>query len=228
MAHTIEIIARFSAQLKTLAALSFMGAFLFFLIANLSTPVIKSLYIMQMTNIAEPEKYIRWGVFGICLSPTDQIDHVQQQINSLCTPNQLGYGDVSDYFNAIGAPAYLTNIQPGGLEIVYLFHPLGTGIAFVTAILSLLTGLKELPIVCLLIGFLSSGASAFAFSSDIAYVVQSRINLRNYGYDSTFRIDWGMGVWLEFIGFLMSYGGMIFLFAACCFGDRTKKTAVAR
>lgn len=47
MARTIEIIARFSAQLKTLAALAFMGAFLFFLIACLSTPVIKSLYIMR-------------------------------------------------------------------------------------------------------------------------------------------------------------------------------------
>lgn len=228
MARTIEIVARFSAQLKTLAALAFMGAFLFFLIANFSTPIIKSLYIMQLTNIAEPSRYIRWGVYGICLGPQDAVTLARYNIKDLCTPKMLGYGDVSDYFNAIGAPGYLTNIQPSGLEIVYLFHPLGTGIAIMTVVLSLLTGLKELPIVCLLIGFLSSGSSALAFSADIAYVESAKTALKNYGYADQFRVDWGMGVWLEFIGFLMSWGGMIFLFAACCWGDRTKKTAVAR
>lgn len=115
---------------------------------------------------------------------------------------------------AIGAPGYLTNIQPSGLEIVYLFHPLGTGIAIMTVVLSLLTGLKELPIVsiacietslqkfivikqvCLLIGFLSSGSSALAFSADIAYVESAKTALKNYGYADQFRVDWGMGVWL--------------------------------
>jgi len=211
------------SKVAPLSFILLLAAFVLLFLVCLSVPIIKSIYIMSLSPTADTGTYagrsLRFGVWGSCLKgPNDQSVLLGDK---MCTDASLGYGTPLEYFIYLGAPDTLVAILTQGLEVVFLFHPIGTGLSSTLVILALLLGSHDMSISALLVGFLAAGSATIAFAADIAFVVVAKDKLNEITNNSgEFKVEFGNAVWMTFVGFLLSWGALILIFGRCKFGPR--------
>ena len=125
----------------------------------------------------------------------------------------LGFNVPSEYFNSASASfyLYLHNIKHAisvvgasddlsgslvnGLEILWLMHPLATGLIFSVIFLTPWLHIRDVTIATLLLASIGAGAATFAFAADIAYVVVAQIRVRQLS-DGQFKVLFGPATWM--------------------------------
>ncbi|KZP25812.1 hypothetical protein FIBSPDRAFT_367992 [Athelia psychrophila] len=201
-------LAPHQAKIKAVSFVCFFIGTLLFLLTNLGTPIIKGIHIMSLTSStdAHPANSIRFGIWGACL--TGPYNATQLLGDAACTVPSLGYAVPSPYFNAIGADDNLVGALVDGLQILWLMHPLSTGLVFACIFLTPFLHIRDVTIATFLLGVIGAGAATFAFAADVAFVVVAKIrvhemsqgaykvsNQRALGFECVF-----VGVWLWAVG----------------------------
>jgi hypothetical protein len=95
----------------------------------------------------------------------------------------------------LGAPTALEAALTQGLEIVFLMHPVATGITFSVTVLTYFINSRDMTIAALLLGALGGGAATFAFAADVAFVVVAQQKVKELT-PGQFKILWGNAVWM--------------------------------
>jgi len=213
------LLAQHQSKVSPLAFILLLTAFILVLLVNLSTPIIKSIYIMSLKPTVSNGHTIRWGVWGVCTTGTYNATVLLD--GGACTGTMLGYSTPAEFLTLIGAPITLLGILTQGLEIVFLFHPLGAGFSAALVVLALFLSSRDMSIAAILIGILGGGAAAIAFAADVAFVVvaKNKVNQLSSG-SGQFQVGFGNAVWIQFVAFLLTWGAFILIFANCWFGPR--------
>jgi hypothetical protein len=74
----------------------------------------------------------------------------------------------------LGAPDTLVAAPTQGLEILFLMHPIATGITFAVTILTFFMNTRDMTLAALILSVLGGGAATFAFAADVAFVVVAK------------------------------------------------------
>jgi len=215
-------LAPHQGKIKAMSSILLFVGFILFLLTNLGAPIAKSIYLMSLTSSADknPPHTLRFGVWGVCT--TGPYNQTALLGDGACTHPELGYATPQEYFTLLGASDTLVAAPTQGLEILFLMHPIATGITFAVTIISLFINSRDMTIAALLLSLLGGGAATFAFAADIAFVVVAKQKV-NELTPGAFKILWGNAVWMQFVGWLMVWGAIIVIFANYFFGARNNK-----
>jgi len=131
----------------------------------------------------------------------------------------LGFNVPTEYFNIIGAADVLGAALVNGLEILWLMHPLATGLIFAVIFLTPWLHIRDVTIATFLLASIGAGAATFAFAADIAYVVVAQIRVHHLS-QGQFKVLYGPATWMQFVGWLLVWFATILVFGNCFFGVR--------
>jgi hypothetical protein len=95
----------------------------------------------------------------------------------------------------LGAPDTLEAVPTQGLEILFLMHPIATGLVFAVMIVTFFIYSRDMTVAALVLGLLGGGAATFAFAADVAFVVVAKQKV-NELTPGEFKILWGNAVWM--------------------------------
>ncbi|KAF7974103.1 hypothetical protein HWV62_13425 [Athelia sp. TMB] len=95
----------------------------------------------------------------------------------------------------VGASDDLSGSLVNGLEILWLMHPLATGLIFSVIFLTPWLHIRDVTIATLLLASIGAGAATFAFAADIAYVVVAQIRVRQLS-EGQFKVLFGPATWM--------------------------------
>jgi hypothetical protein len=99
------------------------------------------------------------------------------------------------YLTVLGAPDTLQAAPTQGLEILFLMHPIATGLIFAVMIITYFINSRDMTIAAFILSLLGGGAATFAFAADIAFVVVAKQKV-NELTPGEFKILWGNAVWI--------------------------------
>jgi len=127
----------------------FFVAFLLLLLATLSVPIIKSIYLFEIGAVvsagsgflsASASVVVKFGIFGWCSSPVLlQASFIHESQPAQCSPTKLGCSigpALENILSSIDAKSLVDSIEHG-LSIVLVLHPVACALTFIALIFTL-------------------------------------------------------------------------------------------
>lgn len=208
-----------------LRGVHYLGSFLLlvacalFVISSISAPVVGriSMLTVYITGNGDRSPSVAFGTFGWC------VQNAGGSTNG-CSHSMVGY-NIYNILSGLVPPSQdrLDNwaaATVNGLTNVMVLHPVTAGLAFITFILSLTSGVFG--------GILSMLATLFTFIVALVVVVCDFVlfsYVRNKIQDAN-RDSWAMygaGAWCALAGLVLIFVAFIISFITCCAGRREKK-----
>lgn len=217
----------------TFTGFCLLTASILFLFVALSLPIIKSVYLLQLSghpSASQPETSIgtelRFGVWGFCVTsalnqPTAFDNHGE------CVGPQLGYTIDPTFIAAVTNEPELANLILKALTILLVLHPIAAGLAFLTSIpviASCCVYHKATWIISLVLSIATAIMSTIVLIADLALVIVAKSKLKNeHAVKLNVTIGFGNGVWIVLVSTFFTWVALILLSArvcqCCCFGS---------
>ncbi|KAJ7905392.1 pali-domain-containing protein [Mycena olivaceomarginata] len=223
-------------QLGLLAPALFFVAFLLLLLATLSVPIIKSIFLFRLTASASSgllhssaSTSVVFGVWGYCTSGVDvSIIGVDHDTAGECSKRHLGYtfdNTVSEVLHVSG----LENDISKSLTGVLALHPVVVALTFVTFLISLFmlrrgaNGTSRLPsLLALGMGILTAVLTTIVFLIDCIVVAVVRHKVHQAS-DGALTLNWGSAVWLTLTAAILLWIANVGSCAGVWGGNRRRK-----
>jgi hypothetical protein len=218
-------------------------AFLLFLLVALSVPIIKTVYILKFTALANPNQpqtdvatTLKFGVWGLCATrcvplrlriACYKLNLHLSTLSVLDGPNNFGrcYGpklgytvpaDVIALAPLAGISTALVDILLHAVVVLLVLHPVAAGLSFWTFINSLFLGHHAVSIVALILSVVTALLSTIVFAIDLALVLiaKSKVKSITVGH---FAVDWGNAVWMVLVATILTWVAVILLSARACY-----------
>ncbi|PLW36562.1 hypothetical protein PCANC_15497 [Puccinia coronata f. sp. avenae] len=215
---------------NTPGTLIILGGAILLALATISTPIIKSFFFLNIQlnskiPIIPLEGNIRLGTFGYCLQLESQLACANPKLGYQLNINQLGI--------SLPTQIDLTTLNPiiSKLTIALILHPIAAGLALLSALLGLVSHIREYSrsyyTSCL--SSLASTAALLAFVLDIVVfsIAKNRLNAIS---DSTVAVSASLGnaIWITLAGWLcLTLSGFFFCAGRCLFARRHRAQAQA-
>jgi len=203
------------------------SAFLLLLLVSLSLPLIKPIYLLQIsakTNDDEPitsiATEIRFGLWGYCASgySFSRAKPVFDQ-NYYCSKAKVGY-DIDPVILQLIQDNRIETILVGSLTYALIIHPIACGLTLLLIIPPTVRLFRDtmpgfVAICTLLLSILPAIITTVIFVIDIVLVIiaQSRIDAATGG---TLVVSWGPAVWMTCAAMICLWLGIIGLSAYAC------------
>jgi hypothetical protein len=192
---------------------------LLFLLVALSSPIIKSIYVLQLkadTSSTQPETslgtQLRFGVWGFCA--TSALSSSAGE----CIGPQLGYTIDPRIIAVVTNEPDLANLILKGLTILLVLHPVAAGLAFLTLVPVTASCFvyHQLPwIISLILSVPTAIVSSVVFAADLAIVIVARNKIKDVSAIHV-SIDFGNAVWMVLVSTLFTWIAMVLLSARVC------------
>jgi len=194
-------------------------AFLLFLFVALSSPIIKSIYVLQIsadTSSAQPETSLgtrlRFGVWGFCA--TSALSGSKGE----CIGPRLGYTIDPRIIAVVTNERDLANVILKALTILLVLHPIAAGLAFLTLlpVTASCFVYHKLPwIISLVMSVPTAIVSTIVFAVDLALIIVARNKIKGLPAIHV-SIDFGNAVWMVLVSTLFTWIAMVLLAARVC------------
>ncbi|KAG8955609.1 hypothetical protein FRC04_007600 [Tulasnella sp. 424] len=202
------------------------AAFLLLLFVSLSLPIIKPIYLFEISAklqdgvpITSIATTIRVGLWGYCASgwsfagPTPKYE-----LNQRCYGPQVGYKISPIILNLIQSNE-LANILLDSLTPILIIHPISCGLTLLTAIPALIHLFKTtvpgfVEVCTLLIGIIPTLVTTIDLVVDIVFVIVARQRIAKV--TDTLYVYWGPAVWMTAAATACLWVGLIGLAAYAC------------
>ncbi|KIO20098.1 hypothetical protein M407DRAFT_30220 [Tulasnella calospora MUT 4182] len=212
--------------IQIITPLLLFAAFILLLLVSLSLPIIKSIYLFEIsaklqdgTPITSIATTIRVGLWGYCASgwsfagPTPKYE-----MNQACYGPQVGYKISPVILNLIQSNE-LANVLLDSLTPVLIIHPVACGLTLLTAIPTIIhlfkTTIPGFVEVCtLLIGIIPTLVTTIDVVVDIVFVIVARQRIDKV--TQTLAVYWGPAVWMTCAATACLWVGLIGLAAYAC------------
>ena len=214
---------------STTAIIALFCAFVLYLLAALSLPIIKAIYLFQLnfTSENQPDTSIatnfRFGVWGFCASSV--LDEPTVFTNDgECTSPQLGYTIPSDILALAGYPPEVTKAVVKALTILLVLHPTTAGLALVTLFLACFLRSRCMTIFALLSSIFTCVVGSIVLAADVAIEVVARDRLKDQ-FGNLLEVSFGNATWMIVAATALSWLGLLFISAVACYccGIRRKR-----
>lgn len=196
-------------------------AFILYLLAALSLPIIKAIYLFQLnfTTENQPATSIatnfRFGVWGFCASSV--LDEPTVFTNDGdCTSPQLGYTIPPDILALAGYPPEVTDAVVKALTVLLVLHPTTAGLAFLTLLFSFFVRSHCMTIFALITGILTAVVGSVVLAADLAIEIVASKKLKDE-FGNLLQVSFGDGVWMIVVAVAMSWLGAVILSAVACY-----------
>lgn len=194
--------------------------FLFFLLVALSVPIIKTIYLLELTSqpqAGQPATSVatrlRFGVWGLCA-------HSQYGGSGWTDPNGFCYGPsvgykIPDTVLEVTGYKQLAQAVLQGVTALLLLHAIVAGLSFIGAVTSLFLESRGMHIVSLIVTIINTFLCSIVFAADLAVniIAKDRVPALT---GANLAVQWGNGVWLVLIGVILSWTGVILLSIPVC------------
>ncbi|KAI0780791.1 pali-domain-containing protein [Trametes elegans] len=198
-------------------------AFLLLLLVSLSLPIIKGIFLFQLTanssaSILDSSAsgQVRFGVWGYCTS-------------AITVDTRLGYQFDSNVANALHVSGFTDTISRT-LSAVLVLHPIACALTFLALVTSLFITSRRSPytvsrpavLTTLGIALLAAVIATIIFLVDVIFVavVRHKINDESHG---VLQLSWGNAVWLTLGATIALWGAIVSDCAGiCAFGRRSR------
>jgi len=203
----------------TVTGFFLFAAFLLFLLVALSLPIIKSIYVLEISGKTSPTQIessvatrLRFGVWGFCASSALSDSPTE------CVGPQLGYTIDPQTIAVITNEPDLANIILKGLTILLVLHPIAAGLALLTLLPVTASCLvyHKLPwIISLVLSVPTAIVSTIVFAADLALIAVARNKIKDYKA-LNISIDYGNGVWMVLVSMVYTWIALVLLSARVC------------
>ncbi|KAG6813750.1 hypothetical protein H0H92_007702 [Tricholoma furcatifolium] len=196
-------------------------AFLLFLLVALSTPIIKSIYILavESTQTGQVQTVVatqlRFGVWGFCAySELEQPSWFTN--NPECYGPQLGYNIPANISDLAGVSPSIVDAVEQGLLVVLVLHPVAAGLAFLGFCISFFLASHAVAILSLIVAIVTAIVSTVVLAIDIALVVIVRDKILD---DIPYNLEilFGPATWLVLASTVCTWIAVITLSARACY-----------
>jgi SUR7/PalI family len=218
-------------------------AFLIFLLVALSTPIIKTIYLLKITASTNPNQpvtsiatILKIGVWGLCALRYAQNDCASWVVSDFlllltlsgldgpdaagfCIGPELGYNippDAIAVAGKAGVSSSTVTILLHALVVLLVLHPIAAGLSFITFINSIFLGHHAVSIIALIWGVITALVSTVVFAIDLALVIVARSNVKSITVGH-FEVTWGNGIWMVLVATILTWVGVILLSARACY-----------
>lgn len=206
---------------STAAVIAHVAAFVLFLLAAISLPIVKPIYLFQVQFNAENQPptsiatNFRFGVWGFCASSALDAPTILTN-NGECTKDQLGYTIPPDILSLSGYPPELSDAVVKTLTLLLVMHPISAGISLIALFLSLFLRSECMTILCLIATLISAVASSIVLAADLAIVLVAENKIKDALGPHVLDVTFGDAVWMIVAGVAMSWLGAILTSAIAC------------
>jgi len=221
----------------------FFIAFLLMLLVTLSVPILKSIYVFDISAFvsvgsgvlsASASEIVKFGIFGWCSSALSanvlsfSVDEPAQ-----CSKRHLGFTvspELQKVLSTINEQDLVDVIQKA-LSVVLILHPIACGIAFLALVFSLLALLRHhtraWDLLATLVGVLAAFLTTVIFIIDIVFVLiaKSKLHQKTEGHAS---VSWGNAVWLTLVAAICAWIACVGACWGVIRGRRERKGLPAR
>ncbi|KDQ20068.1 hypothetical protein BOTBODRAFT_102054 [Botryobasidium botryosum FD-172 SS1] len=201
------------------------AAFLLSLLVSLSMPIIKAVYLFEITSqiddapITSVASSIRFGLWGWCAGAQEP-QGPKYVHDAVCSETRLGYDVDPALLQLTGYPS-LAQAVLKGLTVVLILHPVACGITFFSFLLSLLVACRPstphaIPIITLVLSIFPLFITTIAFGIDLGLVLicRSRVSSATGG---SLTVRWGNGVWMTCAAWICLWISLFGLSAVACY-----------
>jgi len=200
-----------------------LAAFILLLLISLSTPIIKSIYLLKLVVDSTGLGFtangnLRAGVWGYCVSGLRvSVLGINRASASGCTKAKLGYRIDNAVARALGLDDDLDRISKT-ITAVLVLHPIACGFSFVALVLALLAArpsrgtTRFSTLLTLIASLLAALVSTAVFIVDIILVAVVRSKVKDAS-DGNVDPKWGNAVWMA-LGAAVALW-LSLLFSAC-------------
>jgi len=197
------------------------AAFVLYLLAALSLPIIKPIYLFQVNFATQPNEpptsiatNFRFGVWGFCASSVLNAPTILTN-NGECTSPMLGYTIAPEVLSLAGYPPELENAVVKTLTALLVMHPVTAGLSLVTLFFALFLRSQCMTIIALIVGIVTAVAGSVVLAADLAIeIIASKKVKQELG--GAIVVSFGDGVWMIVAGVALSWLGVISLSAVAC------------
>ncbi|KAJ7774722.1 pali-domain-containing protein [Mycena metata] len=215
-------------------------AFLLLLLATLSVPITKTIFLFRLTAAAKSGLFdssvggsVVFGVWGYCTSGVDvSIVGINHDTAAECSKPHLGYtfdSTVSQVLHVSG----LENAISKTLTAALALHPVVVALTFVTLLISLFmlrrgsNGTSRLPsLLALALGIITAILTTLIFLFDVVLVAEVHKHIRA-DTDNVLDLKWGNAVWLTLTAAILLWVANVGSCAGVCGGNRRRTTVDA-
>ncbi|KAG8989852.1 hypothetical protein FRB90_002047 [Tulasnella sp. 427] len=204
-------------------------AFVLLLLVSLSLPIIKPIYLFQISAklqdgvpITSIATTIRVGLWGYCASGWSFSGPTPKYVMNLeCYGPQVGYKISPVILNLIRTNDF-ANILIDSLTYILIIHPISCGLTLLTAIPALIHLFKRtvpgfVEVCTLLIGIFPALVTTIDLVVDIVFVLVARQRLGKV--TQTLAVHWGPAVWMTAAATVclwVGIGGLAAYACGCC------------
>ncbi|KAN0130163.1 SUR7/PalI family domain containing protein [Lactarius tabidus] len=201
----------------TITGFLLFGAFLHFLFVALSLPIIKSIYLLEISSRSSQIETtvatrLRFGVWGFCASSALRGTPTE------CIGPQLGYTVNPLTIEVVTKDTEVADVILKGLTILLVLHPVAAGLTFLTLVPVTASCFvyHKLPwIISLVLSVPTAIVSTVVFAVDLALVIVARSKIKDVSAIHI-SIDFGNGIWMVLVSTLFTWAAMILLSARVC------------
>ncbi|KAI0090762.1 hypothetical protein BDY19DRAFT_734061 [Irpex rosettiformis] len=210
-------------RFRCAASLTFfllLAAFVLYLLVTLSLPIIRQIYLFQLSFAAQNGQAsttpdFRFGVWGFCASTPVAIPSVFTKDGGECTSSKLGYNIPQDVLNLTGYPPDVTNALSKALTVLLILHPVSAGLALQTLFLSLFIRSQYFTIFALISSIVTAVVGSVVLAADLALKIVANDRLKGV-LNGALSVSWGDGVWMIVAAVALSWLSVIALSSIAC------------
>lgn len=208
-----------------LRGVHYFGSFLLlvgcvlFVISSISAPVVGriSMLTVYLTGNGDRSPTVAFGTFGWCVNNASGA-------SDGCSRSMVGY----NIFNILSGllPANEDRLDSwaaataNGLTNVMVLHPVAAGLAFISFVLSLTSGLFG-GIIAMLAALFTFIVALVVVVCDFVLFSYVRSKIQEANRDSW--ASYGSGAWCALAGLVVIFIAFVITFVTCCAGRREKK-----
>ncbi|KAL1746637.1 hypothetical protein HDZ31DRAFT_81026 [Schizophyllum fasciatum] len=205
------------------AFLCLLSAFVLQLLVSLSTPIIKSVYLVRVESTQEQEVVtsiatgLRFGVWGVCAN--SMLDEEQWYTNTgygKCFGPTLGYEVPTPLSDALGISTSLTEIVLRGLLVVLVLHPITCAFTFLALICALFLASHALSVLALVLSVFGALVGTTSFAFDIAIAANVKVQLDDLT-EVNAAAYYGSAVWMVLVSIILTWAAVVLLSARACY-----------
>jgi len=194
--------------ISTVTPFLIFTAFLLLLLVSLSVPIIKSIYLFNLSVNASSSLLdssatgsARFGVWGYCLSSLDvSVIGINHDTAAQCSKAKLGY----TFDNSVATALHVSGLENAisrTLTAVLVLHPIACGFTFLALVASLFIvrqyhGASRLAsLLTLGTGLIAALLTTVVFLIDVILVAIVRDHV-NHSAHGDLNFNWGNAVWM--------------------------------
>jgi hypothetical protein len=195
------------------------AAFVLYLLVAISLPLIKPIYLFQLSFAADQPAAattpdFRFGVWGFCTSFPIGIPTIFTN-GGECTSPKIGYNIPQDVLNLTGYPPDVTDALVKALTILLILHPVAAGLALLTLLFSFFVRSQYFTVLSLITAIFTAVVGSVVLAADLALVIIANQRLRD-DLNGLLTVSFGDGVWMIVAAVAMSWLAVIALSAIAC------------